>query len=105
MTVIGTQYEVVWPRGRRTAEVTRLANRLDSLEGKTVAALWNWLFRGNEVLPAVGKELQKRYPGLRFVGHEVFGSTHGENEAEILAALPSKLKENGCDAVISGVGC
>lgn len=105
MAVNETQYEIVWPRGRRAVGIIRPADRLASLEGKTIAALWNWLFRGNEVLPAAGKELQKRYPGLRFIGHEVFGSTHGKNEVEMLAALPAKLKENRCDAVISGVGC
>jgi hypothetical protein len=98
-------YEVVWPRGRRTAEVTRLANRLGTLEGKTICALWDWLFRGDEVLPLAGKELARRYPGLRFIGHEVFGSTHGGNESEALAALPDKLKKHNCDGVISGIGC
>jgi hypothetical protein len=98
-------YEVVWPRGRRTAEIARLANRLDTLEGKTICALWDWVFRGDEVFPLVGKELTRRYPGLHFVSYEVFGSTHGGNEAEVLAALPGKLKEYKCDGVISGIGC
>ena len=99
------EYEVVWPRGRRVVESARFAKRLDDLEGKTIGFLWDWVFRGEEIFPVIGKELAKRYPGIKFVGHEVFGSTHGGKEAENIAALPDKLKENGCDAVISGMGC
>jgi hypothetical protein len=105
MTMNTPAYEVVWPRGRRTVEVAHLAKRLDTLEGKTICALWDWVFRGDEVFPLVEKELKKRFPGLRFVGYEVFGSIHGDNEAQVLAALPDKLKEYKCDGVISGLGC
>ena len=51
------------------------------------------------------KELARRYPGIKFVNYHTFGSTHGGDEAKSIAALPQKLKENRCDAVISGVGC
>ncbi len=98
-------YEVVWPRGKRTIEVIRLAKRLDTLEGKTVCELWDWMFRGDQMFPTIEKELAKRYPGSKFVSYKVFGSTHGSEEAKVLAALPDKLKQNKCDAVISGVGC
>ncbi len=98
-------YEVLWPRGKRTTGVTRLAKRLGTLEGKTVCALWDWVFRGEQIFPLIGKELAKRYPGSKFVNYDVFGSTHGGEEAKVLAALPDKLKQHKCDAVISGVGC
>ena len=98
-------YVVVWPRGKRTAESIHLARRLDTLEGKTVAELWDWLFRGNEIFPAIEKELVKRYPGIKFVDYEVFGSIHGGEEREMLDSLRDKLRQNKCDAVISGIGC
>ena len=98
-------YEVIWPRGKKVVELVRLAKRVDTLEGKTVCALWDWLFRGDQIFPAIEKVLAKRYPGVNFVGSGVFGSTHGGGEAQMLAALPDKLKQNKCDAVISGVGC
>ncbi|MFC2004449.1 hypothetical protein ACFLUK_02790 [Chloroflexota bacterium] len=98
-------YEVVWPRGKKVVENVRFAKRLDTLEGKTVGLLWDWAFRGDEMFPMIEKELAKRYPGIKFVGYEEFGSTHGAREADVLAALPNKLKENKCDAVISAVGC
>ncbi len=49
--------------------------------------------------------LAKRYPGIKFVKYEAFGSTHGAKEKETLAALRDKLKQHKCDAVISGMGC
>ena len=98
-------YEVVLPRGKRTTETVRLAKRLDTLEGKTVGALWDWIFRGDQMFPVIEKELAKRYPNSKFVGYEVFDSIHGAEETKVLAALPDKLKQNKCDAVICGVGC
>lgn len=52
----------------------------------------------------IEKELAKRCPGIKFVSYEVFGSTHGAQEAKVLEALPDKLRQNKCDAVISR-GC
>ncbi|MBI2866231.1 MAG: hypothetical protein HYX99_02575 [Chloroflexi bacterium] len=98
-------YEVVWPRGRRLVEEARFARRLDTLQGKTVGFLWDWMFRGDEIFPVMERELARRYAGLQFVGYQEFGSTHGGTEAQVLAALPDKLKEHHCDAVVSGMGC
>lgn len=98
-------YEVVWPRGAKTIGVTPLAKRLDTLQGKTVAQLWDYLFRGDEIFPILEEALAHRYPGIKFVRYDVFGSTHGEDEAAILDGLPAKLKELGADAVISGMAC
>ncbi len=98
-------YSVVWPRGQTTAGITPLAKRLDSLEGKTVAELWDYVFRGDEIFPLLRDALRERHPGVRFVDYEEFGSTHGERERELLEALPTRLRELGADAVISGMGC
>ena len=98
-------YEIVWPRGKKTVGIGRFAKRLDTLEGKTIATLWDWVFRGDEIFPLIEKELAKRYPGSKFVSPEEFGSTGGPGEEKVFAALPDKLKQNKCDAVISGVGC
>ena len=98
-------YEVVWPRGKRPTETVHFARRFDTLEGKTVCALWDWIFRGEHIFPAIEKELANRYPRSKFVSYEAFGSIHGGEEAKTLTALPDKIKQNKCDAVISGVGC
>ncbi len=98
-------YATVWPRAKKTVEATHFARRLDTLQGKTVGFLWDWVFRGDEIFPMIEEALAKRYPGLRFIGYEVFGATHGGAEAKTIAALPDKLKQNKCNAVISGIGC
>ena len=98
-------YEVVSPRGKRVEKGARLAKRLNTLKDKTVGELWNWAFRGDEMFPVIERELAKRYPGVKFVGYDVFGNTHGPEEKKVIAGLPDKLRQNNCDAVISGVGC
>jgi hypothetical protein len=98
-------FEAVWPCGERVAKVTRLAHRLDTLRGKTVCQLWDNLFRGDRIFPILEEELLKLYPGIKFVNYNVFGSTHGGEEKKVITSLPSMLKEKGCDAVISAVGC
>ncbi|HUO23463.1 MAG TPA: hypothetical protein VMU59_13180 [Caulobacteraceae bacterium] len=98
-------YKVVWPRGRQVTTGARLAKRLDSLEGKVVAQLWDWVFKGDKMYDVWEEELTKRYPGIKFISWREFGEIHGANEHQVLAELPAKLKEYGVDAVICGVGC
>jgi hypothetical protein len=61
-------------------------------------------FRAEEIFPIVRERLAKRYPGIKFIDFTRFGNTHGPQETEIIAGLAAKLREFGCDAVISGVG-
>lgn len=98
-------YKVVWPRGRWARTGARLAKRLDTLEGKTVAQLWDWVFKGDKMFEIWERELPKKYPGIKFVDWREFGEIHGANEHSVLEALPAKLKEHGVDAVICGVAC
>ena len=41
-----------------------LAKRLDTLAGKTVAQLWDHVFRGDEVFEFLEAGLKARYPGV-----------------------------------------
>ena len=84
-----------------------------ALDGKTpefggyadaVAQLWDYLFRGDEIIAIVGAKLVQRFPGIRFVSHDVFGNTHGSRQRELLALVPDKLRLHKVDAVISLVG-
>lgn len=99
------QYDCVWPRAPRVAQHRTLAARPDSLAGATVAFVWDDLFRGDEIFPMLERELSARFPAMRFVGYQTFGSTHGDDEHRVLAALPALLREHRVDAVISGMGC
>ena len=98
-------YRVAWPRGARTVQATDVAPRLATLEGKTIGQLWDDLFRGDEIFPILEEELGRRFPGVRFVRYDTFGSTHGRDEQRVLAELPHKLRQHEVDAVISGMAC
>jgi hypothetical protein len=99
------QYSVVWPSGERRLKVRPLARRLDTLNGKTVAQLWDFLFAGDEVFAALEAEIAKQYPDVKWVSWREFGSTHAVNEKELLASLPQRFKELGVDAAISSMAC
>ena len=98
-------YEALWPRSPRQVKRKTLAKRLDTLEGKTIAQLWDYVFRGDEVFALLEEGLKKRFPSVRWVSWKDLGNTHGSEERKVLAALPQRLKELGVDATISGMGC
>src|SRR5882724_13668733 len=98
-------YEVVWPSGERKQKMRPLAKRLDTLQGKTIAQLWDYLFAGDEVFTALEQKLREQYPDVKFVSWREFGSTHAVNEKELLASLPQRFKELGVDAAISSMAC
>ena len=100
-----TEYEVVWPRSPRTIKINPVAKRLETLRGKTIAQLWDYIFRGDEIFPILEEELSKRFPDTKFINYSVFGSIHGDKERDIVAAIPAKLMQYQADAVISWMGC
>ena len=99
------QYQVVWPVAERRLKTRPLAKRLDTLNGKTVAQLWDFLFAGDEVFAALEEKMRETYPEVKFVSWREFGSTHAVNEKELLASLPRRFKELGVDAAISSMAC
>lgn len=98
-------YEVVWPQSPMAVQPRRGAPRLPDLHDATVAFLWDYVFRGDELFPVLADELRSRHPGLTVVPYDVVGNTHGGNEAEVIEALPATLRDRGVDAVVSGMGC
>jgi len=97
-------YDVVWPLSPSAAPAASLAARVTDLSGKTVGELWDYLFKGEQIFPQIRSALAARYPGIRFVDYETFGSTHGRDEKQLAETLPAELRKHGCDAVISAVG-
>lgn len=98
-------YDVVWPKSPSGVPTRARADRLDTLDGKRVAFLWDYLFRGDEIFPALEAELTERFPGVEIVGYEVFGNTHGGDEKEMVAGLANGLASRHIDAVVSAMGC
>ncbi|MDG2028429.1 MAG: hypothetical protein P8J50_15075 [Acidimicrobiales bacterium] len=102
---MSAEYEVVWPSSPKGIETRRLAPRLDSIDGARIGFLWDYLFRGDELFPVLEAELTARFPNVEIVGFEVFGNTHGGDEAEVIDRMPDTLRTRGVDAVVSGMGC
>ena len=98
------RYDVLWPLSRRAVADTNAAPRLPDLNGKTVAELWDVIFRGETIYPLVREYITARFPGVKFVGHAEFGNFHGAREHEVSAAIPEKLRAHKADAVIVGIG-
>lgn len=98
-------YEVVWPKAPLGVQSRPLAPRLDDLNGKRIAFLWDYLFRGEELFPLLTEQLIDRYPDIEIVDYDEFGNTHGSDEKQMIAGLPAALASRHVDAVVSGVGC
>ena len=101
----GPTYDVVWPRSPRGVQRRRRADRLDTLAGRRVAFLWDYVFRGDELFPVLADELRRRYDGIEIVDFAEFGNLHGADEKERVGRLPDDLRTRGVDAVVSGMGC
>ena len=98
------RFEVMWPLARRAVHETKAAQRLPDLNGKTVAELWDVIFRGETIYPLVREYIKARFPDVKFVGYSEFGNFHGAREHEVSAAIPDKLRAHHADAVIVGIG-
>ncbi len=96
-------YKTLWPRGRKALKMGSFAQRLKTLEGKTVCELWDGIFRGDEIFPMLEKKLSERYPGVKFVSWTDFprGRDHGLPDWK---THPGLMAEKGCDAVMVGTG-
>jgi hypothetical protein len=97
-------YEVVWPLGKSHWDKRDLNPGLSDLNGKTIAEVWDRVFRGEEIFPAIREALRKKYPDVRFVEYDKLGDTHGVHQKQVLAEMPEHLRRHKVDAVISGVG-
>lgn len=97
-------YKAVWPLGKSTSDIVSMKPRLADLAGKTIGNLSHGGFRDQEVRPIVEEALSKRFPGIKFIDPAVFGNIHGTAGPATMAALPEKLREHPCDAIITGIG-
>ena len=75
-------YEVLWPRSPRQQKVRALAKRHDTLNGKTIAQVWDYLFKGDQIFALLEEGLKKRFPDVKFVSWKEFGSSAGKDERE-----------------------
>ena len=99
-------YEAYWPRSPRQQLKRELAPRLDTLEGKTVAQLWDFAFPRRRGVRAARRRPEEAL-SRRQVRELARVRQHARRrrDAKSLAALPQRFKELGVDAVISGMAC
>ena len=99
---------VVSPEGLEAVKRSGPAPRLDRLDGKTIAEVWNGVFKGDVTFPIIRAELEKRFPGLRIVPYTEFphapATDHPARQRALAQEIAALAKEKGCDAVISGNG-
>jgi hypothetical protein len=98
-----TEYKVVWPLGKWSGKVVPLASPVGDLKGKTICNLID-----NETMAEyVPEVLKEKYSGIKIVPRSKFlkGLFGRSGEQNVQVDVLSKLyKEEGCGAVITGVG-
>ena len=100
-----TKLSVMSPLGEYVGKEEALVSRLPDLNGKTVGEVWNGMFRGDVLFPALRELIQKRYQDVKFVTYkempafEVWG-----NIDQLCQKLKEAIREKGCDVLIAGVG-
>lgn len=67
-------FEVFWPRTPHQIKTKPLAPRLPTLEGRTIAQLWDFVFHGDRIFELLEEGLRERYPNVRFVSWREFGA-------------------------------
>jgi hypothetical protein len=78
--------------------------RFTDLNGKRVAFIWDYVFRGDEMFPMIEAEIARRFPEASFARYTEFGNIHGKDSDPVIDGLPEALREKGVDAIVVGVG-
>jgi hypothetical protein len=101
-----SEYQVVWPLGRSAVEKIEMVSGVEGLDGKKVAFVWDYLFRGPEIFGVIKDEISARYPTAEFIDHDVFGNIHGSSAEEkaALELLPGRMREHGAAGAVIAVG-
>ena len=104
--------EVVWPLGRRSRPAApagsapgnaRGARGPLDLNSATVAFVWTYARKGDDMYRIMQGMLRGEYPDIRFVDHDAFGNIHGASETEVVAALPQLLRDIKADVAVVGI--
>jgi hypothetical protein len=100
--------EVISPLGGKVVEKKNAAQRLETLQGKTIGETWNEDFKGDIMFPIYRQLLQERFSGVKIIPYNELPSSTlrgtPEFQREIASRIASMAKEKGCQALISGNG-
>ena len=98
------EFHVVWPSSPRHATHIDAVSSIGGLNGKRIAFIWDYRFRGDEMWAMCKQDLAALYPEAEFIDHEVFGDVHGANEVVVMQELGDKLRDLQVDGAVVGVG-
>jgi hypothetical protein len=77
------------------------ADRLDTLDGKTICELSNGSWQFERIFPFIREQLKEQYPTVKMLPYsEVIWQ---RSELENLEHVGKVLEEKGCEAVIAGM--
>lgn len=99
-----SDYRVLWPLGTCRIDSVDPLRSLDDLNGKIIAFVWDYVFKGAEMWQLIKREIVASYPNARFVDYDIFGNIQGPADTVVVAAVPDRLREYRVDAAIVGVG-
>ena len=102
------KFEVVWPLGRQSQPTPGPSHSAGpraalDLNSATVAFVWTYNRKGDQMYRIMQGMLRGEYPDISFVDYDVFGNIHGASETEVVAALPTLLKQHKADIAVIGV--
>src|SRR5690242_7682744 len=100
--------DVVSPLGIDVVARRALAPRIGTLDGVTIAEVWNGDFKGDVTFPIIRDALKRKFPGLKIVPYTEFPHHHGSDnpakQRERAQDIARAATENGVHAIISGNG-
>ena len=101
-------FEVVSPAGGEAIAQKPIAPRLKDLNGKTVAEIWNGVFKGDQSFPVLRRLLKEKYPAINIIPYtefpHIYGGDNPSEQKKLAKHLAALAQAKGCDAVISGNG-
>jgi hypothetical protein len=107
-------YEVVAPTGWVAENDIPVNLHPTSLSNRTVAFVWDYLFKGPVMFDAIRQLIDARFGQVGFVDHQYFGDIHGLatmqelmrycDAPRVLEGLPEKLRNANVDVAVVAVG-
>lgn len=99
---------VVNPAGLQAVQSAHPVPRLPDLNGKTIAEVWNGVFKGDVVFPLVRRALQRRFPAVHIIPYTEFyhlpGSDVPAEQRARVREIVDAARAKGAHAVITGMG-
>jgi len=102
------KWGVISPEGLPLGATGAMSRPLGSLEGKTIAEVYNNHFRGELMFQTYRRLFQERYRGIKIIPFDQFPIVYVGGDAasqkKIAKEIAALAKERGCDAIITGNG-